>query len=246
MRGRTVAQDAIIDMKSKFLPFEIVYEDRDVIAIDKPAGLLTTHTKLVGRVAREQQPTAENFLNAYVRKGQAKSSKHVALVHRLDRETSGVMMFAKDDRLAEAIRLRWNELTEKTYVATVEGVIGEEAGAFESYLREDPDGYRVRSVPVRPGETPPKGAKFSRTEWCRRGATATTTEVEVRLKSGRKNQIRVHFSEAGHPVVGDVKYGAKKAARLCLRAVKLVFTHPFTGRRLTFSVNAGAPRLHTL
>ena len=133
-------------MKSRFLPFEILHEDGDLIVIDKPAGLLTTHTKLVGRVARESQATAENFLNGYVRKGQRRSAKRVFLVHRLDRETSGVMMFAKTERVAEAFRANWNELTEKTYVARVEGVLEEEKGVFESWLREDDDGYKVRSV----------------------------------------------------------------------------------------------------
>ena len=130
-------------MFSRFLPFEILYEDRDLIVIDKPAGLLTTHTKLVGRVARESQATAENFLNDYVRKGQRRSAKRVWLVHRLDRETSGVMMFAKSERLADAIRDRWNELTEKTYRARVEGVLAEETGVFASYLRDDPKTLKV-------------------------------------------------------------------------------------------------------
>ena len=215
-------------MFSRFLPFEILHEDRDLIVIDKPAGLLTTHTKLVGRVARESQATAENYLNDYVRKGQRRSAKRVWLVHRLDRETSGVMMFAKDERLADAIRDRWNELTEKTYLARVEGELAEEKGVFESYLRDDPKTLKVSSV----GD--PKLGKLARTEWTRLSVARGTTLVEVSLKSGRKNQIRVHFSEAGHPVVGDVKYGAKKADRLYLRAVRLVFTHPVTGRTLTF------------
>ena len=213
-------------MRNRFLPFEILYEDRDLVVIDKPAGLLTTHTKLLGRAAREAQPTAENFLNNYLRKGQSRSTKRVFLVHRLDRETSGVLMFVKDERLAEAIRERWNELTEKTYLAMVEGVLAEEQGVFESFLLEDADGYRVRSVS--------KGGKLSRTEWKRLAVRGNRTKVEVSLKSGRKNQIRVHFSEAGHPIVGDVKYGAKPADRLYLRAVRLGFTHPFTGQRQVF------------
>ena len=210
------------------LPFEIIYEDRDIIVIDKPAGLLTTHTRLPGRAAREAQATAENYLNDYVRKGQLKSRKRVWLVHRLDRETSGVMMFAKDERFADAVRDRWNKLTEKTYRARVEGRLEEECGAFESYLAEDADGYRMRSVAA--------SGKFARTEWRKISENSDSTLVEVLLKTGRKNQIRVHFSEAGHPVVGDVKYGAKKANRLCLRAVRLVFVHPFTGRRFVFEV----------
>lgn len=219
-------------MLLRFLPFEILHEDRDLIVIDKPAGLLTTHTKLVGRAAREAQATVENYLNDYVRKGQRRSSKRVWLVHRLDRETSGVMMFAKDGRLADAIRDRWNELTEKTYRARVEGVLAEAKGVFESYLRDDPKTLKVSSV------KDPKLGKLARTEWTRLAVERGTTLVEVALKSGRKNQIRVHFSEAGHPVVGDVKYGAKKADRLHLRAVRLVFTHPVTGKTYTWSVSA--------
>ena len=220
-------------MRTKFLPFEVLYEDRDVIVIDKPAGLLATHTHLAGRAARESQATAENFLNAYVRKGQAKSRKRVWLVHRLDRDTSGVMMFAKDERIAAAFRERWGELTEKTYLARVEGEIAEEGGVFESYLAEDADGYRVRSV-----AKTFRQAKYARTEWKCLSAERGSTLVEVKLKTGRKNQIRVHFSEAGHPVVGDVKYGGHKARRMYLHSLRLKFTHPFTGK--TFEMESKA------
>ncbi len=219
-------------MKSKFLPFEILFEDRDLIVIDKPAGLLSTHTHLAGRAAREGQLTAENLLNAYVRKGQAKSQKCVYLVHRLDRETSGVMAFAKSARLAEALRENWNALTEKIYVARVEGVLTEASGTFTSYLKDDPKTLRVSSVRA---DVP--GAKKATTLWRRVRVVGEATEVEVSLKSGRKNQIRVHFAEAGHPIVGDVKYGAKKADRLYLRAVLLRLQNPLTGREGTFTVS---------
>ncbi len=215
-------------MKTKYLPFEILHEDRDLIVIDKPAGLLATHTHLAGRSARESQPTAENYLNQYVRKGQSKSRKRVWLIHRLDRDTSGVMMFAKDARIADAFRERWGKITEKTYLAEVEGEIAEAAGVFESYLREDDDGYKVRSV------SSARGAKLSRTEWKRISCARGRTLVEVKLKTGRKNQIRVHFSEAGHPVVGDVKYGGRKAPRMKLHSLRLEYAHPFTGERFSF------------
>ena len=215
------------------LPFPILHEDRDVVVIDKPAGMLTTHTR-----AKESN-TAEEWLNDYVRKGQVKSRKHVWLVHRLDRETSGVMMFAKSEEAAEAFRANWNELTEKTYLARVEGELAEERGVFESYLQEDADGYRVRSVPEPSSASrlPSKALrqpKLARTEWRKISVEDRTTLVEVTLKSGRKNQIRVHFSEAGHPVVGDVKYGGQKASRLYLHATKLKFKHPHTGKWLEF------------
>lgn len=212
----------------RFLPFEILHEDDDVIVIDKPAGLLTTHTKLVGRAAREAQPTAENLLNDYVRKGQLKSRKRVWLVHRLDRETSGVMMFAKSERIAELFRARWNELTEKTYLARVAGELAEESGVYESYLRDDPKTMKVKSVSDK------RFGKLARTEWRKLSVERGTTLVEVALKSGRKNQIRVHFSEAGHPVIGDVKYGGERASRLYLHSRRLAFTHPVTGKRFEF------------
>ena len=239
-------KDSLNSMRRR-LPFQIVFEDRDLVVIDKPAGLLSTHTRLAGRRAREEQPTAENYLNDYLRKGQAKSRLRVWLVHRLDRETSGVMMFAKSEEVAERFRANWNRLTEKKYLAYVEGVMVDEGGIFESWLKEDPDGYRVRSVPE---GTP--GARLARTEWrvlkplpaspagdfhpfsgdCPRIAA---TLVEVVLKSGRKNQIRVHFSEAGHPVAGDVKYGARPASRLFLHSASLSFVHPRTGKKMTFT-----------
>ena len=224
------------------LPFEILYEDRDVIVIDKPAGLLSTHTR-----AKETN-TAEEILNDYVRKGQAKSRNHVWLVHRLDRETSGVMMFAKSEAVAEWFRSNWNELTEKTYVARVAGTFAEDHGAFESYLQEDADGYKVRSVKnpssgsrnpsaSRDGRVP----KLARTEWRKLSTCDGTTLVEVTLKSGRKNQIRVHFSEAGHPVVGDVKYGGQKASRLYLHSAKLRFKHPHSDEWLEFASQPSKP-----
>ena len=217
------------------LPFPILHEDRDVIVIDKPAGMLTTHTR-----AKEPN-TAEEWLNDYVRKGQSKSRLHVWLVHRLDRETSGVMMFAKSEEVAEAFRANWNELTEKTYVARVEGEIVEASGVFESWLKEDEDGYKVRSVkgPASGsrgsrGSRDARAPKLARTEWKKLSVKDGTTLVEVVLKSGRKNQIRVHFSEAGHPIVGDVKYGGQKASRLYLHSAKLKFKHPHTGQWLEF------------
>lgn len=215
-------------IKVKRLPFEIVYEDRDVIVVDKPHGLLTTHTRAVGREARESQPTVENFLNSYLRKGQMKSSRRVWLCHRLDRETSGLIMFAKSEAVAGYFRTSWNELTEKIYLAKVEGVIAEESGVFVSYLRDDSKTMKVSSV------KDPRFGKKATTEWRVLSTFKNATIVEVTLKSGRKNQIRVHFSEAGHPVVGDEKYGAEKASRLCLHAHKLSFVHPHTKKTMDF------------
>ncbi len=192
------------------LPFAILYEDDNIIVIDKPPGLLTTHTRLVGREARARQLTAENLLNDYVRKGQLKSRKQVYLVHRLDRETSGVMMFAKSQAVADWYRDNWHELTQKTYLAKVEGKLESSEGVFENYLREDPKTGKMHVV----GKD--AGGKLAITRWRTEG-----DEVVVQLETGRKNQIRVQFAHAGHPIVGDEKYGGHKADRLYLHATQL-------------------------
>lgn len=141
-------------------------------------------------------------------------------------------MFAKSEALADRIRDDWNNLTVKRYLARVEGELSGESGVFESYLRDDPRTMKVASV------ADPREGKFARTEWRRIGGGRGWTLVEVTLKSGRKNQIRVHFSEAGHPVVGDVKYGARKARRLFLHSCELEFVHPATRRAFHWTAPA--------
>ena len=205
----------------------ILHEDPDVIVIEKPAGLL------VQALRHGREPSVEAILTDYVRKGQWKSRKQVYLVHRLDRETSGVMMVAKTEAVQDYFRSNWNELTEKTYLARVEGTFETDHGALESYLYEDADLF-VRSTPDKT-----KG-KFARTEWRVVGTnpavgTGPTTLVEAVLKTGRKNQIRVQFADAGHPVVGDAKYGhGTRGQTLCLHAWKLKFVHPHTRRAMSF------------
>lgn len=201
----------------------ILHEDDDVIVIAKEPGILVQETLRGGYCV-------EHALTDWVRKGQLRSRKRVELVHRLDRDTSGVMMVAKSPDVREYFRSQWNEITEKTYLARVEGVWQEESGVYASYLAEDADGYRVRSVKK------PEDGKAARTEWRVRARGKRETLVEVNLKSGRKNQIRVHFSEAGHPVVGDVKYGGARAPRMYLHALRLAFIHPHDGTRRVFEV----------
>jgi len=201
----------------------ILHEDADVIVVEKAAGLLAQATR------GGDEPSVESVLTDYVRKGQWKSSKRVYLVHRLDRGTSGVMMVVKNEAAQEWFRSHWNEVTTKIYLARVVGKLESESGVFESYLRED-ENYFVRSVKNE------KFGKFARTEWKVVNTDSDgTTLVEVTLKSGRKNQIRVHFSEAGHPLVGDSKYGrSPRSEQLCLHAWKLTFEHPHTHETLSF------------
>ena len=210
---RGVARDILCPAMSKSQQrlhgIRILHEDPDVIVIEKPAGLL------VQALRHGREPSVEAILTDYVRKGQWKSRKQAYLVHRLDRETSGVMMVAKTEAVQEYFRSNWNELTEKTYLVRVEGTLPADHGVLESYLYEDADLF-VRSTPDKT-----KG-KFARTEWRVVGTDPTvavgtdpavavgtdpTTLVEAILKTGRKNQIRVQFADIGHPVVGDAKYG---------------------------------------
>ena len=200
----------------------ILHEDPDVIVIEKAAGVLSCATRRGG-----DEYSVESALTDHVRKGQAKSRKCVYLVHRLDRETSGVMMVAKTPEVQEHFRSNWNDLTEKTYLARVHGHLEKKEGAFESYLAENPKTFMVRSV-----KNPAYG-KLAHTLYRVLEEDRATSLVEVRLKSGRKNQIRVHFSEAGHPVVGDARYG-RGDGPLLLHAWKLTFVHPHSGRRLEF------------
>ena len=210
----------------KMRGIRIIHEDPDLIVIEKSAGILSCPTR------RGDEYTVEGALGQWVRKGQAKSKKRVYLVQRLDRETSGVMMVAKTSEVEEYFRSRWNEITEKTYLARVEGEMPEPAGVFESALVEDPQTLKVHS-------TTAPGGKPARTEWrvvsTSSSSVRPTSLVEVKLHTGRKNQIRVHFSEAGHPVVGDSRYGHGGGSRLCLHALKLSFVHPHSRQRVVFA-----------
>ena len=201
---------------------EILHEDRDLFVVNKAPGLLTTGTR------RDEAFTAENVLSDYLRKGCSRSNKHVFLVHRLDRETSGVLLFAKSEEAQERLKSNW-KATEKLYLAAVRGHLKEKSGVFSSYLAENEDLY-VYSV-----DDPAQG-RLSQTAYEVIKETPSLTLVKIRLLTGRKNQIRVHFAENGHPVVGDPKYGTNDPfrERLCLHAKSISFDHPHSGKRLFF------------
>ncbi len=213
---------AKIPRKHRPRGLEILHEDRDLFVVNKEPGVLTTETR------RGEAFTAENALNDYVRKGCARSSRHVFLVHRLDRETSGVLLFAKTEEAQQALKDNWPK-TEKLYLAVVRGHLREKSGVFSSYLAENEDQF-VFSV-----ADPSKG-KLSQTAYAVIKETPSLSVVKIRLLTGRKNQIRVHFAERGHPVVGDPKYGRKDPfrERLCLHAKSIAFDHPHSGKRLFF------------
>jgi len=201
---------------------EILHEDRDLFVVEKAPGVLTTGTR------RDEAFTAENVLTDYLRKGCARSSKHVYLVHRLDRETSGVLLFAKTEEAQQRLKDNW-KTTEKFYLAAVRGHLNEKRGLLSSYLAENEDLY-VFSV-----DDPSQG-KLSQTAYAVIKETSSLSFLKIKLLTGRKNQIRVHFAETGHPVVGDPKYGRNDPfrERLCLHAISIAFNHPHSGQRLFF------------
>lgn len=205
----------------------ILHEDKEILVVVKPAGLLTIGTE------RDKMRTAHYLLNDYVRKGDPKSRNRVYVVHRLDQETSGILLFAKSEAAKIFLQEHW-ESTDKYYLAIVHGRLTPQAGMISSCLTENA-AQRVYST-----QDSAKG-KLSHTEYKVVQEGKGYSLVEVHLLTGRKHQIRVHFAEKGHPVIGDRKYGNGEpvAKRLALHARSLSFHHPFNGRPMTF--DTGVP-----
>ena len=195
----------------------ILHDDRDVLVVDKAAGLLTIATD------RERVETAYYRLTNYVRKGNPKSRERVFVVHRLDRDVSGILVFAKSAQAKGALQAQWGRV-EKRYLALVHGLPPESAGTFRSYLVES-GVHRVHS------SADPRRGKLSHTAYRVLGHSQGISLLEIQLLTGRKHQIRVHLAEHGLPIVGDAKYGGKRrgARRLALHAKSIAFQHPHDG-----------------
>ena len=209
-------------------PFPVLYEDAGLLAAEKPAGLLSIGTD------RETSNTFYRAVNHYVQL-RSQGKDRIFIVHRLDREVSGVMLFAKSQVLQEALQRNWNT-TEKRYAALVEGHPPEQEGCIKNWLKENRI-HKVYSCPEGPH------AKYAVTRYreCKRYPRHAL--LEISLETGRKNQIRAHLSELGCPIVGDKKYGAAESPihRLALHAVSLAFTHPVSGERIM--LKSPTPRL---
>jgi RluA family pseudouridine synthase len=200
----------------------ILYEDQDIIVIDKSSGLLTVKANY------EKEKTAHHILTSYIRKGSSRSTAKLFVVHRLDRETSGVLVFAKTYKVKENLRQQWGSVKKK-YLAVVHGVLTEKSGTITSYLAENDD-YEVSSV------TDPGKGKLAKTKFRVLKESNRFSLLEIELLTGKKNQIRVHLFEKGHPIINDDKYGnrGKVEGRLALHSQSLTFIHPHSGKRLTF------------
>lgn len=226
---------AVPKIPKKYRPrgFDILFEDRDLIIGNKAAGFLTVAAKW------DRENTIQEILNSYVRKGSSQSRKSVYVVHRLDQATSGVLVFAKSEEAQAFLKDNW-KTSQKTYYAIVRGHLTRKKGMIESYLVEDDD-YYVHST-----KEPDQG-KLAQTEYEVVKETAHVSLIKINLLTGKKNQIRVHMSELGHPVVGDTKYGKEAAAsnpargsnrapncgpNLMLHSFSIELTHPFNRERI--------------
>ena len=200
-------------------PFPVLYEDRHLIAVEKPAGMLSISTE------KERFNTFYRAVNQYVQSRSGRRER-IFIVHRLDREVSGIMLFAKTPEAKEGLQKNWGK-TEKRYCALTEGHPPREEGTIRGWLKESPI-HKVFSCPGGPD------AKYAITHYREVRRYPRHTLLEIRLETGRKNQIRAHLSEMGCPVVGDKKYGAtgNPFRRIALHAFLLTFAHPVSGNRI--------------
>ena len=198
----------------------ILHEDRDILVVDKISGLLTMGTDKV------KENTAYYLLRDYVKKGNRKSQNRVYIVHRLDRDTSGIILFAKTPQAKLYLQDKWHQF-EKTYYAVVHGTLNQKEGLITSYLAED-SSYKMYSTDDE------KKGKLARTGYKVLRETSLYSFLEVALLTGRKNQIRVHFADMGNPVASDKRYGVKEKGKLALHAAKLTITHPHSKEEMTF------------
>jgi RluA family pseudouridine synthase len=201
----------------------VVHEDDHLVAVDKPAGLLTMSA------GENRRDTAYYRLNEHLRLRDRRHPGRVFVVHRLDRETSGVLLFARTEAVKRALQENWTAVT-KTYRAVVEGVPARSEGVVEGWLTEAGE-HRVFA------SGPGAEAKWAVTCYRVLRSRGRYSMVEVGLETGRKHQIRVHLAGLGHPVVGDRKYGARTdpAGRMALHAWRLQLAHPVTGQPLTLT-----------
>jgi 23S rRNA pseudouridine1911/1915/1917 synthase len=202
-------------------PLRLIHEDDDILVIDKPAGLLTS------TVAGERRATALAIVRRYV--AACSPRAQLGLIHRLDRDASGLLIFSKSHRAYTSLKTQFFKHTvERAYEAIVDGRPNPAKGRIETHLVERADGT-VRS-------TPEVGGKAQRaiTDYELIEKLGKQSRVLMRLLTGRKHQIRVHFSERGWPIVGDPVYGTASDRPLQLRAVRLVIDHPATGNRMAF------------
>lgn len=210
--------------QKKLKGIKIIYEDSAIIVIEKNEGILSIASE------KEKENTAYSTLREYV-KGQNPKNK-VFIVHRLDRDTSGVMIFAKTEKIKNELQENWDKLVkERKYIALVEGKVKEDRGTIKSWLKEN------KAMVIYSTFSEKDGGKLAITNYEVKKKNERVSLVEVELETGRKNQIRVHMKDINHPIVGDKKYGSKLnlIKRLGLHAKSIKFIHPLTKKMVEFT-----------
>ena len=214
----------IVEIREKVAKnIDIIYEDKDIIVINKPSGLLTVATE------KEKNKTAYHLVMEYLKK--KNKNNRIFIIHRLDKDTSGIIMFAKNERAKHLYQDNWNDIVKKRcYYAVIDGKMQKKEGTIKSYLKEN--GNMVYSVKDRSG-------KLAITEYKVLKERKNISLLDINLKTGRKNQIRVHMKENKTSILGDLKYGEKSKLinRLALHAYKLELINPVTKKLLTFEIN---------
>ena len=214
----------VVEIREKVAKnIDIIYEDKDIIVINKPSGLLTVATE------KEKNKTAYHLVMEYLKK--KNKNNRIFIIHRLDRDTSGIIMFAKNERAKHLYQDNWNDIVKKRcYYAVIDGKMENKEGTIKSYLKEN--GNMVYSVKDRSG-------KLAITEYKVLKERKNISLLDINLKTGRKNQIRVHMKENKTPILGDLKYGEKSKLinRLALHAYKLELINPVTKKLLIFEAS---------
>ena len=219
------------DMQLNSRYVKIVYEDKFIVVIEKNIGILSM-------AAGHSSLNVKTVLDEYFHKSHQKCMAHV--VHRLDRDTSGLMIYAKDIETEQILEHNWHDIVyDRRYVAVVSGEMEENGGTIANWLKDN-KAYITYSSSV------DNGGKYAVTHFHTLARTTEYSLVEYSLETGRKNQIRVHSADMGHPVCGDVKYGNgdNPLHRLCLHAYMLCFYHPVTRERMEFETPIPAAFRH--
>jgi 23S rRNA pseudouridine1911/1915/1917 synthase len=225
--GDMISYQRQVILRGESSPFRLIHEDAYILVIDKPAGILTYGEK------GSDGTSAYKELKDYLSKT-AKARVDLFVVHRLDREVSGLLMYAKSPEIQEKLKGGWSESIKK-YFAFVEGIPEPNEGTIKSWLSDGPN-YKVISGDKR------EGARFAVTNYKVIQVKEGNALLEVQLETGRKNQIRVHLSDFGHPVIGDRRYGADATyeRRIRLHACFLSVRHPITNQQIEFK--SGLPK----
>ena len=235
--ARSIRQDAREEVVKAGV--KILFEDENYLVVDKPSGMLTVATG-------KEKNTLYSLLNAYVKvnarmqrkedlisgREPDRSTAKIWIVHRIDKGTSGVLVFAKNERAKDILQSKWkDQVLERKYVAWLEGSLEKDQGAVQSWLVENPKSLKMNSFQEEVKDGQLAITHYKVLGFYHRGRYPYT-QVEFTLETGRKNQIRVHALDMGHPIAGDDKYGAETNPihRLALHAATLVFRHPFTNK----------------